>query len=261
MKNEESFFLYNETCPRCRSNGNDNAGDNLGVFSDGHARCWSCDFFRFPKLNSYGRIHKPTKQPLIKLPDDSDTNYSDMAVTWLKQYDLTRSDMLKHRVLWSDEGCYINHKGDKVQCDSLLIFPVWGDGELLAWQGRYFGHDKRVPKWIGRGKLQEVYNIMPGKGPLVLTEAAISAMKVNKYGYNTMPLYGMHAKARFKHLKLLGHTDVVLWLDPGMDMESIKQARVGRLEGLQIHSVLSGKKPKDYTREEINSFLTGSAVT
>ena len=266
MKNEESYFLHNEACPRCRSKGWDIPGDNLAIYSDGHAYCWSCNYYRPPSGVVFRGVHKPTKQPLIKLPDDSDTNYSDVAVTWIARYDISRSDMLKHRVLWSDEGCYINHKGDKgakelIQCDSLLIFPVWGDGELLAWQGRYFGHDKRVPKWIGRGKLQEVYNIMPGKGPLVLTEAAISAMKVNKYGYNAMPLYGMHAKARFKHLKLLGHTDVVLWLDPGMDIESVNQARVGRLEGLQMHSVLSSKKPKDYTREEINSFLTGSAVT
>ena len=257
MLQNESYFLHNEACPRCRSKGWDIPGDNLAIYSDGHAYCWSCNFYRPSSGVVFRGVYKPTKQPLIKLPDDSDTNYHDMAVTWMQKYGLTKLDMLKHHILWSDEGMHINVKGELVQCDSLLLFPIWGDGELLGYQGRYFGHDKRVPKWVGRGKLNEVYNILPGKKPLVLTEAVISAMKVNKCGYSAMPLYGMHAKSRFKHLKLLGHSDVILWLDPGMDIENIKQARVGRLEGLQIRSIITDKKPKDYSLDEIVGILNG----
>lgn len=255
----DSYFLHNEACPKCQENGWDIPGDNLAVWSDGRVSCWACGFFRLPKFNINRGVHKPTKQPLIKLPDDSDTNYPDKAIKWMGKYELTQSDMLKNRLLWSDNGCCINLKGEKVECEELLLFPIWGDGELLGWQGRYFGHDERVPKWIGRGKLNEVFNIFPGKEPLILVEAVISAIKVNKVsGYSTMPLYGMNAKSRWDRLRLMGHSRVVLWLDPGMGMENLKQARVGSLKGLQIHSLIGEKKPKDYTRDEILSLLNGS---
>ena len=41
-----SYFLHNEPCPKCREKGKDRHGNNLGVFSDGHVRCWSCGYYK-----------------------------------------------------------------------------------------------------------------------------------------------------------------------------------------------------------------------
>ena len=43
--NETDFIAY-EACPKCQSNGNDTAGDNLARYSDGHAFCFSCKFYQ-----------------------------------------------------------------------------------------------------------------------------------------------------------------------------------------------------------------------
>jgi hypothetical protein len=32
-------------CPRCRERGEDSSGDNLGLFDDGHAYCFSCRYY------------------------------------------------------------------------------------------------------------------------------------------------------------------------------------------------------------------------
>lgn len=253
----DNVFSHNEACPRCRRMGNDTAGDNLGVYSDGHAHCWACGFYRPSNIGARFRLYTPAKPVLIHLPEDSDTIYSDRALSWMLQYSLTKKDLLLNKVLWSEEGVYINLKGEKTQCKDLLIFPFWNDGELLGWIGRYFGRVPGVPKWITRGKMQEIYHILPGKDrkTIILTEDLLSAIKINKVGHESMPVLGIHAKGRFKHLKLLGYTDVVLWLDPDMHKEMIKQSRVGALEGLQMRVVLSSKDPKCHTAEEIQTYL------
>ena len=33
---DDSYAIGKEPCPKCRKNGNDNTGDNLARYSDGH---------------------------------------------------------------------------------------------------------------------------------------------------------------------------------------------------------------------------------
>ena len=37
-----------EQCPKCAERGEDSSGDNLAVYDDGHAYCFSCGHYRFP---------------------------------------------------------------------------------------------------------------------------------------------------------------------------------------------------------------------
>lgn len=41
----ESVKVGNEPCPKCRENGNDNSGDNLIRYSDGHGYCFACEYY------------------------------------------------------------------------------------------------------------------------------------------------------------------------------------------------------------------------
>ena len=40
---EGNTLIRKEQCPSCAAKGGDNAGDNLGVYSDGHTFCFSCN--------------------------------------------------------------------------------------------------------------------------------------------------------------------------------------------------------------------------
>lgn len=44
-----SKLLHYERCPRCAEEGRDTSEDNLGVYDDGHAYCFSCEYYRSPE--------------------------------------------------------------------------------------------------------------------------------------------------------------------------------------------------------------------
>jgi hypothetical protein len=159
---------------------------------------------------------------------------------------------------------FYNKKHGLLIADNVLIFPVWGNG-LEGFQGRYFGNDVKIPKWIGKGKLNLVYNILHGTKShkhveIVLVEDIISAYKVNIAGWSVMPLYGMNSTSRLNHLKLLGYTNIILWLDPNMKKEMIKQGRKAILKGFKFRSVFSAYDPKDHTTQQIKGYLKGEEL-
>lgn len=251
----ESFFLNNEECPKCRQKGNDRSGDNLAVYSDGHKYCWCCNYYISSTADPFRDVQHVRTDPIIKLPEDADTNYSHKAIDWIQQYDLNMKDLLTNHVLYSQRGTYLKKKD--IQCNDLLIFPFWAKGELLGWQGRYFGSSTDVPKWIGRGQLNNIYHILKGNNSkkIVLTEDIVSAIKVNKGGHEAMPLFGINLKSRWGKLKLLGYQEAIIFLDPDMHTHMIKESRVGALEGFKTRVILSDKDPKEHSREEIQELL------
>lgn len=272
MNNENSTFIHNEACPKCRANGKDRHGDNLAIYDDGHAFCWSCGYYRPHSIVCIlSKRDVVRNEPTVYLPGDCNVSHSQAALDWIGKYEITKKDLLQHGVLYSEQGKFINLKGKKTQCSNLLIFPVWGDdGDLLAWQGRYFGDNPDVPKWIGKGKLNKVYNIIysrarqPAKvrsrngkrsGPLVLTEDVVSAIKVNKAGYDAMPLYGVETKSRWGRIKLLGYDKAILFLDPDMHSRMINDRVYGPLNGVTVDLIFSNRDPKKHTINEIQDLI------
>jgi hypothetical protein len=251
----DSHLIRQERCPECARNGRDTSGDNLAVYSDGHTHCYSCGFWT-PASNSI-KLHNWGSKPRgmdkakssISLPDDCDVNYPEKALKWIEQYELTKTDLLNNNVLWSPSS-------------SRLIFPVLGDSEVLAWQGRWFG-DGDYPKWYGKGDLKEIFNIMGRSATkLVLTEDIVSAIKVSKFCL-AMPLYGSFVGiVRFKRLySLYGKTlEVCIWLDPDKRTESFVEARRGNAYGLRVKTVFSSKDPKEHSYGEIASILQESRI-
>ena len=49
-----SNLIRHEQCPKCAQEGRDNAGDNLGIYDDGHNHCFSCNYHTSNQLGGNG---------------------------------------------------------------------------------------------------------------------------------------------------------------------------------------------------------------
>lgn len=251
-------------CPQCAKQGKDQSKDNLAVYSDGHSYCYSCGYHsglglvsRFRQRSiSTGKLDKPESK--LCLPEDCDVIYPERALDWVKQYELTKVDLLNHNTLWSEST-------------QRLIFPVFGDtglgssacGVLLAYQGRYFGPaapegSRSYPKWHGQGNLKDTYNILgEDSSKIVLCEDIISAIKMSKIT-RVMPLYGSHVGIdRFKRLRMLIEPSAEVWiyLDPDKRKESVVEARRGVLCGMKTRVIYSEADPKEESYESLQRIL------
>ncbi len=244
---ESCYHVKNTVCPQCRRIGNDKSGDNLAVYSDGHSWCWSCGYYvsgsGISRFKS--RVHQePITKHEVVLPSDSDVCYPTRALEWVGHYDLTRNDLLNHNALWSESY-------------KRLIFPIYGDTGLIAYQGRYFGEEKR-PKWWGVGDLKNTFHILgKSSSQLVLVEDIVSAIKLSKFTM-AMPLFGSHVGAvRFKRLYSLykDTVEVCVYLDPDKRSESIVEARRGMLCGLRTRVIYSERDPKEESVEKLKEIL------
>lgn len=252
----DSHLLRKEQCPQCAAKGKDKSHDNLAIYSDGHSFCFSCYYNHFSDKNKIsgfthkGQTTKEQEKKLVYLPPDCDVDYPLRCITWMEKYGLSVNDLLFHNALWS-EGM------------QRLIFPLYSNSEIIAWQGRSFSlgtaalTHKKIPKWFGEGKLDEIFNVL-GKGKtVVLVEDIISAIKVSKFT-TCIPLYGSEvSRKRFERLNMLfgRDTKVLIWLDPDKRKESIKFVKRGQLWGLDCHSVITDQDPKECSYEEIEEIV------
>jgi len=233
-----SYLISQERCPKCAEVGKDTRGDNLHVYSDNHRYCFGCGYYRSGNVSYVSNPAPPLESKgiarqacLLTLPDECSTDYTMDELNWVGRYELTANDLLKYNVLHCDKG---------------LLFPVFDDG-LLGYQIRTF--KEGMPKWYGRGNFRDIFNILPGKKTLVLTEDIVSAIKVNMAGHASMPVYGSTIKNRFERLYKLGYRDVIIWLDPDMHSKVVKEVKWAY--GLRTKIIFSDKDPKEYTLTEI----------
>lgn len=259
-----SVLLYNTGCPRCKEMGNDRAGDNLAIYSDGHEYCFACRYYRstngLSSLRSNSNV-TPIKRT-IQLPEDSNTEYSQASLAWLAKYESNKAVALRNGFLFSESGVAFKD----TQADNLLLFPLWDKDNLQGYQARYFGHNPKIPKYVGRGKLDSVYHFLFNGAPcdnlthsniIVICEDIISSIKVSQAGVIALPLFGNNFTNRIELLKKLTTKKhkLLLWLDPDMTIKSIKEASIARLHGLECYSVHSKYDPKEHSLPEIKKYL------
>lgn len=251
----DSYVVRKERCPECAKLGKDQSGDNLAVYSDGHVWCYSCGYGRSSDLLSRFQSRSSKSRDLdirkheVYLPEDCDVIYPSRALDWVKQYELTKVDLLNYNTLWSEST-------------QRLIFPVFGDKGLLAYQGRYFGPPapngvKPYPKWYGKGDLVNTFNILGSRSSnkLILTEDVISAIKCSRFCM-AMPLYGSHISIdRFTRLKALGHSNIYIFLDPDKRKEAMQFARRGQLLGINSRVIYADLDPKEIKYENLQKYL------
>lgn len=252
-----SNWVSNGPCPQCGSK------DNLATYDDGHQWCWGCGhyvpgdkFYAVRKLGEPPQIAVPNQ---VVLPHDVDTQYPQKALDWITKYELTRSDLHKNRVLWSDGG-------------QLLIFSFTdGEGRIIAWQGRNFGEKFRT-KWYGRGQLEDTFVFFPRDttrtSRIIFVEDIISALKlgnvISEKGLScvAMPIFGSHVSkkrlSRCLHL-LNDPPTVTYWLDKDKAKEAVQFASNARSLGFTASTIITELDPKEISYANlhyhyINSF-------
>lgn len=245
-QSSQSQHLKNGPCPRCQSQRHDSKGDNLATYSDGHQWCWSCGYLTNPnKILSYqSRDVKIDLKETPPLPYDCTIDIPRHALAWLEQYELSINTIKKNNILWSDSK-------------ESLIFPYFVEGELVAWQMRYCG-DKGFPKWITKGKIEEIiYTIGNKSSTLVLVEDIVSAIKVSQVE-QCSPIFGsVITTKRLVRLSSFYNT-LYIWLDYDKRKESIKFAEKARLLGFNMYNVVTELDPKSYTTVEITNYINNN---
>lgn len=243
-----SHVIGKSQCPKCAAQGHDQSKDNLIEYSDGGLHCFRCNFHRHGDSLSSLKTHtqEGTKEAkrIIVLPADVDINLPSKAWDYLRQYSLTNQQISGNRVLWSDER-------------QRLIFPYFDDTGLIAWQGRYLGEDKKAAKWFSQGDLKNILYILHSgekRDRIILVEDVISAIRVGRI-VDCMPLFGSYVSTSciLRLAKLYSRID--LWLDKDKEKDSYSYSKRIRDLGLQSHTIVTDKDPKEYKDYDIECLI------
>ena len=252
-----SNCIRHEPCPNCGPI-QDGAGDNLGVYDDGHKWCFACGYF-VPSsgIISIQDVRARLAQQAAKnfaappeLPGDHTYLIPIHAFTWLKKYDLTSREINDHRIGWSSQY-------------ERIIFPVYDeDGELLMWQGRYCPFPESPleerPKYFTQGSRDKTLTLLgaqPSKdGMVCLVEDFVSAIKVARV-CSAHCLWGSEVSlARMKRLSLL-FPHIILWLDKDKASHATKCAIKARPYFEKVSSIYTERDPKTYSTEELKQWI------
>jgi len=152
----ESVVVGREACPKCRTNGNDNSGDNLARYSDGGAFCFACQYFE----RGDGTV------------SDTPTTKSDFKVYrgQIKSLDHRRIDTKPCRVY--------GYQTANIKDKDIEIANYFKDGQLVAQHMR--GPEKTF-HWVGSPRGCELFGQhLWGQGgkKLVITEGEIDCLSV-----------------------------------------------------------------------------------
>jgi hypothetical protein len=237
----------NEACPRCRSNGGDNRGDNLVTYSDGGGHCFACGYHVFPKGLVRKVVVDGTKNE-GPLPRDFTREVPAMAWRWLLQYGLPYS-------YWKDYTGYS-------PSTERLILTHGSPTEVSV--GRYVGSDagegtREPPKWRMWGDRLRTGTILEGptgcSDEIVLVEDLVSAHKVRGVT-SAIPLFGTMITPKVLQTLMPLKRPVALWLD--LDQWGYLPPKLNRLQTFldaPVRFVRTEKDPKKYSLDEIKEIL------
>jgi hypothetical protein len=181
------------------------------------------------------------------LPHDISSILDAAAKTWLTRYGLYPDELSKF--WWSDSS-------------QQLIYPVFDvAGQLVFWQARNFGGYPNQ-KYFTSGNIRNHLHILGTTGPLILVEDSVSAIKVARSCWQSMPLFGSHV-TRDLLIRLKNHglasqgrnSQLGIWLDPDKFEDGMKYTNLARELGISAFMVSSLSDPKYYANFEINNFI------
>lgn len=259
-----SPFLGHEPCPKCRAEGKDRDGNNMGRWEDGHGYCFAGHrtVYKADNITLLEQVtamhHREATTPkVLQLPADCQSTIGHRALTWLAQYGIMLDEIKENEILWSDFR-------------DQLLFPFRDStGHLMAYQARCFRPPigQAFTKWINYGDLGDLTHIIEKeewtKGPdtflyspatLVIVEDIVSAIKVGRQR-RTMPLFGSSLSLRRAlRLRYLAN-NIIFWLDADKFKESVDFSKQLQMYGIECRSIFTEKDPKTYSDEQINDFL------
>lgn len=243
-----SYFVRHEACPRCGSL------DNVGVYSDGHEYCFTsnCGYSKpaYQTVQSLIEKNKKDIEPTndITIPDNLDNRFPYIVQTWLEKYGITEQETKRNGFKWHEAS-------------QSLFMPIFGmNCEILAYQLRYFGSSTDKPRFISRGKFNDICHFLPAApqdskaSSLVLVEDLISAIKVSRHRH-AMPLFTSNLSPD-RATRIARYFDsITLWLDYDKAQEATKIAKKYNSLFSYVAVVVSMCDPKEYSDEQIRGHL------
>lgn len=272
--------VSHERCPSCAKHGRDRSGNNLGVYDDGSAYCFSCHYRRSANLylnleaRSQGctesgdrsTAHNRTNEGSNRcpLPKDSigllDENTPLYALDWVLQYGLTTKEITDNLLLFSETGVYLQKKQELV-CP-LVIFPVYGDGELLFWTGRNLAYKGIGTKWTIKGKKADIIHcIYPDQGGFQSThstccvcEDVISSIKLGRI-IPTYTLFGKSVSPELLKYLSSNYHELLIYLDFDAIDTMVKLQQQFKPYFHSVRIIISPLDPKLYNTEELRDII------
>ncbi len=231
-----------EPCPRCRSVNRDSRGDNLVVYDDGGAHCFSCSYHVHSKPSLF--LPKPIKyEQKDTLPRDFTREVPATAWKWLLQFGLPWS-------YWKESCGYSPH-------DERLVFLV-GEGPRFS-IGRFVGdatkYERKPRKWFVWGDSHKHCEVLGDGKSVILVEDLVSAHKVAQVT-TAIPLFGTEFHPC--HLYYLMNQDkpIKIWLDK--DQEGNVHKKALRLSGLvdnPVDIIVTENDPKQLSINDIKELV------
>lgn len=259
----EAVFIRNGPCPRCKSNGADRAGDNLAIYSDGHAYCFSCKFYDkgyapptlgtgSQKDNRFNGIANATNDVGVSGTSNEGQDgrrsqtFGGEALKYLKSYGITAGE--------------IETYGIELTEDSITYHFLQEDGGELLQTRRFLPDGSR--QFSTKGSARKLRKIWGKKetGTTVIVEDAISAIKVGRV-YGTYPVCGSNIDTNTLQTLCKRSNEVVVWLDSDKRSEALQTCFKGWQWNPKVRPVFTANDPKDYTELIIEQVVQDALKT
>jgi hypothetical protein len=267
-------------CPACAKHGQDRSGNNLGVYDDGSTFCFRCRYYT-PAVNcginaprtqrqeetgigSAGSDREPKIANRCTLPKDSigllDPNTPLSALDWIWKYDLTVKEISDNLLLFSEKGVFLQKKQE--QTGSLVIFPVYCDGDLMFWTGRNLSYAGTGTKWVIQGKKADmIYAVYPevwyskaNQTACCVCEDIISTIKLGRI-IPTYTLFGTSISNTLLKYLSLNYNELLIYLDYDAVDIMLKLADKVRPYFDKVRVIISSNDPKLYSTEELREII------
>jgi hypothetical protein len=244
-------FLRYEPCPKCRSNGRDNRGDNLAVYDNGK-HCFSCGYHR---SNSPHRVIDVNGGPLNvqkeSLPLDFTREVPAAALKWLLQWGLPWS-------YWKETIGFSPYSSRLVFCiGKPMAFSIGRFiPELVQESGETSGSTNKR-KWFVWGDCHKHAEIYGEGETIVLVEDHISAAKVGQTQEAVaIPLFGAVVHNPVLYYLMQEQKPVTLWLDKDQHgMVYHKAAKLQSIINQPVRVVVSDQDPKRYSINDLKDLI------
>lgn len=185
----------------------------------------------------------------IVLPFDFTVELPKHHLFWLKKW-ITHEEIIINRIGYSPSM-------------GRIIFPLYdAESELMYWQGRRIENPTKFePKYKNvraSGKCIFYGVGYPTYSEVCLVEAILSSIKIGRHVYTLGMLGSYIPEDLIRQLRY--YETVYLWFDPDKQKETVKYAiSLNSRLGVRVVPLITEKKPKDYSDEEINLILEGAS--
>jgi len=227
-----SYFIYSESCPKCRSKGEDRAGDNLAVYSDGHKWCYKCNYF--VTGDSLYSLKAAKVEGKDKLVYPRVVDFSKATLDYLKSFDLTYDEIETHLV-GHEDGYYFRDN------NFFLVRRLYKKPKVII-QGEVIGNEPIL-----------LNDNLPDT--VVLCEDIISAIKINRVVSSCALLKtSIHDNLLYRLAKQFNNC--IIWLDPDM-YQHVCNKLLPKCNPLfqNVKVILSDKDPKYYNSLQIKEYI------